>query len=103
MHKEELIALHQFMFSIKENIEAENPDISFEQYNALKINPNQVHKSKMEHKHAIFVLGEEIAEAMKEVEPSASKRIAARMSELAKRTEKEIDELPDEKYSSGYN
>jgi len=98
MHKEELIALHQFMFSIKENIENENPDISFEQYNALKINPNQVHKSKMEHKHAIFVLGEEIAEAMKEVEPSASKRIAARMSELARRTEKEIDENPAEKY-----
>ncbi len=98
MHKEELIALHQFMFSIKENIEKENPDISFEQYNALKINPNQVHKSKMEHKHAIFVLGEEIAEAMKDIEPSASKRIAARMSELARRTEKEIDENPDGKY-----
>lgn len=98
MHKEELIALHQFMFSIKENIEHENPGASFEQYNALKIHPSQVHKSKMEHKHAIFVLGEEIAEAMKEVEPSASKRIAARMSELARRTEKEIDENPDEKY-----
>ena len=52
----------------------------------------------MEHKHAIFVLGEEIAEAMKDIEPSASKRIAARMSELAKRTEKEIDEQPDNKY-----
>lgn len=98
MHKEELIALHQFMFSIKENLELENPDASFEQYEALKIHPNQVHKSKMEHKHAIFVLGEEIAEAMKDVEPSASKRIAARMSELARRTEKEIDEMPEEKY-----
>ncbi|ADN36069.1 Protein of unknown function UPF0058 [Methanolacinia petrolearia DSM 11571] len=98
MHKEELIALHQFMFTIKENLESENPNLSFEHYNSLKINPNQVHKSKMEHKHAIFVLGEEIAEAMKDVEPSASKRIAARMSELARRTEKEIDEMPDEKY-----
>lgn len=86
------------MFSIKENLELENPDASFEQYEALKIHPNQVHKSKMEHKHAIFVLGEEIAEAMKDVEPSASKRIAARMSELARRTEKEIDEMPEEKY-----
>ncbi|MBP2132281.1 hypothetical protein J2128_000202 [Methanomicrobium sp. W14] len=98
MHKEELIALHQFMYTIKENFEKENPNAVFSEYDALKIKPNQIHKSKMEHKHAIFVLGEEIAQAMKEVEPSASKRIADRMHELALKTEKEIDENPEEKY-----
>ena len=40
----------------------------------------------------IFVLGQEIANAMKDIEPSASKRIAERMHELALKTEKEIDE-----------
>lgn len=98
MHKEELIALHQFMYSIKENFENENQNADFSEYESLKIKPNQIHKSKMEHKHAIFVLGEEIAQAMKEVEPSASKRIADRMHELALKTEKEIEEDPESKY-----
>ncbi|WOF17303.1 UPF0058 family protein [Methanoplanus sp. FWC-SCC4] len=98
MHKEELIALHQFMYSIKESFEQENSGISFVEYEDLNIKPNQVHKSKMEHKHAIFVLGEDIAKAMKDVEPSASKRIADRMHELALKTEKEIDEDPSNKF-----
>ncbi|MBQ3719219.1 MAG: UPF0058 family protein [Methanomicrobium sp.] len=92
MHKEELVALHQFMYTIKENFEKENPSASFSEYESLKVKPTQVHKSKMEHKHAIFVLGQEIANAMKDIEPSASKRIAERMHELALKTEKEIDE-----------
>jgi len=98
VHKEELIALHQFMYSIKENFEKENPNGIFSEYESLKIKPNQIHKSKMEHKHAIFVLGEEIAQAMKDIEPSASKRISDRMHELAVKTEKEIDEEPEKRF-----
>jgi hypothetical protein len=45
----------------------------------------------MEHKYAIFVLGNELANAMKEVEFSASGRIAARMRELATKTLKEME------------
>jgi hypothetical protein len=45
----------------------------------------------MEHKYAIFVLGTEIANAMKEVDYSSSSRISARMKELAEKTLKEID------------
>lgn len=91
MHKEELITLHQVMAEIKDFFEDNNPKSSFSDYYSLKVEPNQLHKSKMEHKHAIFVLGQEIAEAMKEVEYSASARIAARMKELARKTEKEIE------------
>ncbi|MBN2733434.1 MAG: UPF0058 family protein [Methanomicrobiaceae archaeon] len=98
MHKEELIALHQFMYSIKESFEKENSNGIFSGYESLKIKPTQIHKSKMEHKHAIFVLGEEIAQAMKDVEPSASKRISDRMHELALKTEKEIDEEPEKRF-----
>jgi hypothetical protein len=57
----------------------------------LKINPAQLHKSKMEHKYAIFVLGNELANAMKDVEFSASGRISARMRELAAKTLKEME------------
>ncbi len=95
MHKEELIKLHQVMSEVKDSFERTNPENSFSEYYSLKITPAQQHKSKMEHKHAIFVLGQEIAESMKDVEYSASNRIAARMGELAHKTEKEIEYLPD--------
>jgi hypothetical protein len=91
MHKEELITLHQMLFEIKDHFEYLNPDLKFGQYSSLKINPNQLHKSKMEHKYAIFVLGNEIANAMKDVEFSASGRISARMKELADKTLKEME------------
>ena len=91
MHKEELITLHQMLFEIKDYFEYANPNLKFSQNNSLKINPTQQHKSKMEHKYAIFVLGNELANAMKDVEFSASGRISARMKELADKTLKEIE------------
>ena len=91
MHKEELIHLHQMLFEIKDYFESSNTDLKFSQYHSLKINPSQLHKSKMEHKYAIFVLGHELANAMKDVEFSASGRISARMRELAGKTLKEME------------
>ncbi|HOT93938.1 MAG TPA: UPF0058 family protein [Methanoregulaceae archaeon] len=93
MHKDELIVLHRMLAEIKEYFESASPDLLFTQYNALRITPAQVHKSKLEHKYAIFVLGSEIANAMKTVEFSASNRISARMKELAEKTMKEIETL----------
>jgi hypothetical protein len=91
MHKDELITLHQILFELKEYLESINPDLRFPQYSALKINPSQQHKSKMEHKYAIFVLGTELANATKDVEFSSSGRISARMRELAEKTLKEME------------
>ena len=76
MHKEELIALHGILTEIKDFFELQNPELKFSQYYALKIDPSQVHKSKMEHKYAIFVLGTELANAMKDVEFSSSGRLS---------------------------
>jgi hypothetical protein len=91
VHKEELISLHQMLYEIKDFFECSNPDLKFSEYHSLKINPAQLHKSKMEHKYAIFVLGNELANAMKQVEFSASGRISARMRELAAKTLKEME------------
>lgn len=91
MHKEELILLHQMLIDVKEYLQSENPETSFSEYDALKISPSQIHRSKMEHKYAIFVLGNEIAKAMKEVESPAADRMSARMQELAEKTLKEIE------------
>jgi len=91
VHKDELISLHQMLFDVKEYFEEINPELKFSQYAALKISPSQQHKSKMEHKYAIFVLGTEIANAMKDVDFTSSNRISARMKELAEKTLKEMD------------
>ena len=93
LHKEELILLHQMLVEIKDYFEQINPGLKFSQYYALKIDPSQLHRSKMEHKYAIFVLGTELANAMRDVEFSASGRISARMKELAEKTLKEIEIL----------
>ncbi|MCK9593721.1 MAG: UPF0058 family protein, partial [Methanoregula sp.] len=55
----------------------------FSQYNALKIKPSQRYRSKMEQKYAIYVLGMEIADAMKDTDNMSFKRISSRMKELA--------------------
>ncbi|HJJ43685.1 MAG TPA: UPF0058 family protein [Methanocorpusculum sp.] len=91
MHKEELLELHQIFFDIKVYYESLNSDLKFTQYNALKITPDMVNRSKLEHKYAIFILGSEIASAMKEIETISSRGIPTRMKELADRTLKEME------------
>jgi hypothetical protein len=58
----------------------------FSQYRSLQISPIHVHRSKAEHKHAIFVLGKEIANIMAHDEFSGAGRTSVRMQELACRT-----------------
>lgn len=91
LHKEELISLHKILYEVKDYFEEANPDLKFTQYSALKITPSQMHKSKLEHKYAIFVLGNEIANAMKDVDYTSSSRISARMKDLAEKTLKEME------------
>jgi len=92
MHKEELLELHQIFYDIKEYYEFINPNLKFPQYTELKITPDQVNRSKLEHKYAIFVLGEELASAMKEIETISSRGIPERMHNLAMHTLQEIEE-----------
>ena len=83
MHKEELINLHQTLSDVKGYLKSLNPKLEFSQYKALKINPSQRYRSKTEHKHAIFVLGMEIADAMKDTDNKSFKRMSSRMKELS--------------------
>jgi len=83
MSKAELIKLHQMLSDVKDYLESINPELKFSQYNALKIKPSQRYRSKTEHKYAIFVLGLEIADAMKGTDNLSSKRMSSRMKELA--------------------
>ncbi len=92
MHKDELLELHEELvvimeyFSQRENVDAE----LFDPYRELDVDPSHVHKSKSEHKHAVFVLGNALASAMSEDEFSSAGRIGKRMAELADDAESKI-------------
>ena len=85
MHKDELLELHEQLVRIKNYFQAregEDED-AFAAYDELDVDPDHVHKSKSEHKHAVFVLGNALADAMSEDEFSNAGRISKRMEELA--------------------
>jgi hypothetical protein len=85
MHKDELLDLHEQMVTIKEYF-ASHEDVDaeiFVPYEQLDVDPSHVHKSKSEHKHAVFVLGNALANAMSEDEFSNAGRLSKRMKELA--------------------
>ena len=48
------------------------------------------YKSKSEHKHAVFVLGQSLANAMSDYEFSNAGRLSKRMGELAGDAEKRL-------------
>lgn len=92
MHKDELLELHEEMVIIRDYFAGQD-DIDesvFEPYDELAVDPSDVHKSKSEHKHAVFVLGNALASALSEDEFSNAGRIGKRMEELADDAEQKI-------------
>ncbi|MDY6780196.1 MAG: UPF0058 family protein [Halobacteria archaeon] len=86
MHKEELIELHDLMSEVSTYFaEDEEVEEAFPEYDEVDVGPSDIHQSKSEHKHAIFVLGQEIADQMSEDEFSDRGRIGERMRELAEK------------------
>jgi hypothetical protein len=61
----------------------ESENVEFSHYQSLQISPIHVHRSKAEHKHAIFILGQEIASIMAHDEFSGPGRTQVRMQDLA--------------------
>ena len=92
MHKDELLELHAQMVTIMGYFKRqESVDSSlFEAYDQLDVTPDDVHKSKSEHKHAVFVLGNALAAAMSEDEFSNAGRVGKRMEELAEDAESKL-------------
>ncbi len=90
MHKDELIQLHTLMAQIKKYFECDESCCDFDEYHSLSISPVHIHRSKAEHKHAIFVLGNELASIISDDEFSGTGRTSARMQELASRAGSEI-------------
>jgi hypothetical protein len=92
MHKDELLELHEQMVTIMEyfrDLEQVDAEL-FDPYQELDVTPADVHKSKSEHKHAVFVLGNALANAMSEDEFSDAGRVGKRMKELAEDAERKL-------------
>ncbi|MDD2439449.1 MAG: UPF0058 family protein [Methanosarcinaceae archaeon] len=69
MHKEELIQLHTYMAQMKRYFEKHGVVDEFDEYKALSISPVHIHRSKADHKRAIFILGGELAHLMSKEDP----------------------------------
>jgi hypothetical protein len=61
MKKQELIHLHGLLAEVHEQCEAWNDDeIDLTEYNTLGVRPTSIHKSKTDHKAAVFKLAKGI-------------------------------------------
>ena len=89
-----MIQLHQFLVYVLKYL-AEDDQITNDcsEYISLKISPHHIHKTKAEHKHAIFVLCKIISEIIAESdEDSIPENVRNSLSDLVTRSEAELNE-----------
>jgi hypothetical protein len=76
MKKQELIHLHGLLAEVQNQIEMwDDDEIDTTEYTSLGVQPTSIHKSKTEHKNAVFKLAKGITSSMGEVE---SEQVAAK-------------------------
>jgi len=68
MKKQELIHLHGLLAEVRNQCEHWGEDIDPEEYESFGVKPTSIHKSKTDHKEAVFSLIEGITEPMAEPE-----------------------------------
>lgn len=66
MHKDELLQLHSLLCQVKRFIEDANLPMTteFGEYDNLDVSPQHIHKSKTDHKRAVFLLGKGLSEVV---------------------------------------
>lgn len=106
MYKDELIQLHQFLVYVLKHLENEyEVNDECREYLSLNISPHHIHRTKAEHKHAIFVLSTSISEVVAANNGGTSSNISNGLFELVKRSRKELIRYQDEdslKYENKY-
>ncbi|MCO8245112.1 MULTISPECIES: UPF0058 family protein [unclassified Haladaptatus] len=72
MKKQELIHLHGLLAEVGNHFEKRDGEqISLDEYDSLGVRPTSIHKSKTDHKAAVFALSEAITSGMSETERKA--------------------------------
>lgn len=87
-----MIQVHQFLvYLLKYVAESDEIQLNCKEYLALNISPHHIHRTKAEHKKAIFILSRSISEIVDKKDPDfIPPNVINTMSDLIKRTEKEI-------------
>ncbi|WP_327052425.1 UPF0058 family protein [Halomicrococcus gelatinilyticus] len=69
MKKQELIHLHGLLAEVGNHYEETNDEsITLDEYNSLGVRPTSIHKSKTDHKAAVFALSKAITSSMEATE-----------------------------------
>ena len=96
MYKDEMIQLHQFLVYVLKYLDTDNDTDNSahefcEDYLALNISPHHIHRTKAEHKHAIFVLSNIISEViLNKEEGSVPPNVSNALRDLVRRSKKEL-------------
>ncbi len=85
MHKDELLQLHSLLCQVKRFMEDANIPMTteFGEYENLNVSPQHIHKSKTDHKRAVFLLGKGLAETTMLGQPDQMQRLRDRFLRLA--------------------
>lgn len=95
MYKDELIYIHQLLIYLMKFLVDNGVSKSFfQEYNSLGISPHHIHRTKAEHKYAIFVLAHGISTVLAENNEIVPRSIAKRLGELAERCKSEVKVHP---------
>jgi hypothetical protein len=69
MKKQELIHLHGLLAQVQNHYEEETGEtVDHDRYTSLGVQPTSIHKSKTDHKDAVFALAKGITSEMSETE-----------------------------------
>ena len=91
MQKDEIIQFHTFLLQLRthlENMVENNNPQAFLSYEKLNIGPHKIHKSKKEHKLAVFELSKGITNLLQENNCSAFQRIYDDLEKMCNRFRK---------------
>lgn len=93
MYKDELIHLHQLLIYLMKFLTENGVSPTyFEDYQKLGISPHHIHRTKAEHKYAIFMLAWGISNVLAESVDVVPKSVANRLGELAERAKNEMND-----------
>ena len=85
MHKDELLQLHSLLSQMKRYFEDSGLPLQgeFIEYEGLNCSPQHIHKSKTDHKRAVFLLGKGLCEVIMQGNPDHQARLRERFLRLA--------------------
>ncbi len=85
MHKDELLQLHSLLCQVKRFFEDAELDVAgvFDDYDALEVSPQHIHKSKTDHKRAVFLLGKGLSGMVMPDDPEQKERLIERFARMA--------------------